>query len=73
MTFTGSFVVLFFSCFFQPLTLYWAIKLAAQGNLIPEISNELRIHYLGTLFSSALAKGLYRRDSPPSLTVKVVK
>ncbi|XP_055810211.1 uncharacterized protein LOC129880274 isoform X2 [Solanum dulcamara] len=30
-----------------PLTLYWAIKLAAQGNLIPEISNELHIHYLG--------------------------
>ncbi|XP_016457860.2 uncharacterized protein LOC107781639 isoform X1 [Nicotiana tabacum] len=30
-----------------PLTLYWAIKLAVQGNLIPEISNELRIHYLG--------------------------
>ncbi|KAJ8569862.1 hypothetical protein K7X08_006439 [Anisodus acutangulus] len=30
-----------------PLTLYWAIKPAVQGNLIPEISNELRIHYLG--------------------------
>ncbi|KAF3632592.1 putative metalloendoproteinase 1-like [Capsicum annuum] len=30
-----------------PLTLYWAIKMAVQGNLIPEISNELRIHYLG--------------------------
>ncbi|KAL3337082.1 hypothetical protein AABB24_029641 [Solanum stoloniferum] len=29
------------------LTLYWALKLAVQGNLIPEISNELRIHYLG--------------------------
>ncbi|KAJ8569861.1 hypothetical protein K7X08_006438 [Anisodus acutangulus] len=30
-----------------PLTLYWAIKLAVQGNLIPEIHTELRIHYLG--------------------------
>ncbi|XP_060214409.1 uncharacterized protein LOC132641428 isoform X4 [Lycium barbarum] len=30
-----------------PMTLYWSIKLAAQGNLIPEISNQLCIHYLG--------------------------
>ncbi|CAN4124301.1 unnamed protein product [Withania somnifera] len=30
-----------------PLTLYLVIKLAVQGDLIPEISNELCIHYLG--------------------------
>ncbi|THG12536.1 hypothetical protein TEA_000015 [Camellia sinensis var. sinensis] len=30
-----------------PLTVYHAIQLAAARNLIPEFSNELRIHYLG--------------------------
>ncbi|PIN02617.1 hypothetical protein CDL12_24868 [Handroanthus impetiginosus] len=30
-----------------PLTIYWAIQLAILENLVPEISNELRIHYLG--------------------------
>ncbi|GFP96148.1 zinc finger mynd domain-containing protein 15 [Phtheirospermum japonicum] len=31
----------------QPLTIYWAVQLATRESLIPEISNELRIHYLG--------------------------
>ncbi|KAL7091578.1 hypothetical protein ACP275_12G114000 [Erythranthe tilingii] len=30
-----------------PLTIYWAIQLATIKNLLPQISNELRIHYLG--------------------------
>ncbi|KAL8534007.1 hypothetical protein ACS0TY_010137 [Phlomoides rotata] len=30
-----------------PLTLYWAIQLATLESLLPETSNELRIHYLG--------------------------
>ncbi|KAL3654143.1 hypothetical protein CASFOL_003824 [Castilleja foliolosa] len=30
-----------------PLTVYWAVQLATRESLIPEISNELRIHYLG--------------------------
>ncbi|KAI3467454.1 hypothetical protein Pfo_024117 [Paulownia fortunei] len=30
-----------------PLTIYWAIQLATVESLLPEISNELRIHYLG--------------------------
>ncbi|EPS59438.1 hypothetical protein M569_15370, partial [Genlisea aurea] len=30
-----------------PLTVYWAIQLATGCNLLPEIKNELRIHYLG--------------------------
>ncbi|KAL2483402.1 zinc ion binding [Forsythia ovata] len=30
-----------------PLTIYWAIRLATLKSLIPAISNELRIHYLG--------------------------
>ncbi|KAK6160119.1 hypothetical protein DH2020_003500 [Rehmannia glutinosa] len=30
-----------------PLTIYWAIQLATGESLLPEISNELRIHYLG--------------------------
>ncbi|KAG8366225.1 hypothetical protein BUALT_Bualt17G0054400 [Buddleja alternifolia] len=30
-----------------PLTIYWAIQLATLESLLPEISNELQIHYLG--------------------------
>ncbi|KAL6571750.1 hypothetical protein OROHE_002619 [Orobanche hederae] len=31
----------------EPLTVYWAIQVATRESLLPEISNELRIHYLG--------------------------
>ncbi|GER54855.1 zinc ion binding [Striga asiatica] len=30
-----------------PLTIYWAIQLATRESLLPQITNELRIHYLG--------------------------
>lgn len=39
---------------FQPLTIYWAIRLATLKSLIPAIGKELRIHYLGMLSSSHL-------------------
>ncbi|GFP99786.1 sucrose synthase [Phtheirospermum japonicum] len=32
----------------KPLTIYWAVQLATRESLIPEISIELRIHYLGS-------------------------